>query len=62
MKLRGIAILVLAVSAPCLFGTVVSAPVVITGRSTTPQIESLSTVQDSSRQRQLQPCSSTALR
>ena len=31
MKLRGIAILVLAVSAPCLFGTVVSAPVVNNG-------------------------------
>jgi hypothetical protein len=31
MKLRGIAILVLAVSAPCLFGTVVSVPVVNNG-------------------------------
>lgn len=31
MKLRGIAIVVLAVSAPCLFGTVVSAPVVNNG-------------------------------
>src|SRR5580698_1028594 len=31
MKLRGFAVLVLAVSAPCLFGTVVSVPVVNNG-------------------------------
>ena len=33
MKLRGIAILVLAVSATCLFGAVVRVPVVSAGRT-----------------------------